>query len=407
VFVIFEGGMPLVGLALGASLGHVIGDTAEYLSGGLLIALGGYLWWADRDDDDGEVAKARRLSSARGLALVGLALSISLDELAIGFGLGLASPHGPNLVRPVIIVAAIAVQTLIASQLGLSLGSRISNRLRERIEYLISPGLACLGGYQLTGTLMNAGLVTALDTAIGAILILTLATVSMVCRPAWRSTHSVTQPHSPHPEATAAALARLGNPALIAPAPATVSHCPDVHARAWTASGASSSGSGEHSVRHVATRSRSVALHHLPRPGQVDPRQLMNTTCRHKDLSRNDANVFPRALLQACVFRIPGRNFTQRVISMNVATTSKSNFPPAPRSRHSPGPSGTDPTLISPGIAPSLVGKSDGHTGVPQSEFPELCRTDDPRGGAAAWALLAVAMALVICVLLAVASFAG
>lgn len=92
---------------------------------------------------------------------------------------------------------------------------------------------------------------------------------------------------------------------------------------------------------------------------------------------------------------------------MSVTTTPTSDFPPAPRSHYRPGRSGTDPTLISPGIAPSLIGKSDGHTGVSQSEFPELCRTDDPRGGAAAWALLAVAMALVTCVLLAVASFAG
>jgi manganese efflux pump family protein len=74
IFVVFEGGMPLLGLALGASAGNAIGSLADYLSGGLIIALAGYLWWAERDDDDddGEVAKARRLCTARGLAFWGL-----------------------------------------------------------------------------------------------------------------------------------------------------------------------------------------------------------------------------------------------------------------------------------------------------------------------------------------------
>ncbi len=229
MFVIFEGGMPLVGLALGASVGHAIGDTADYLSGGLLIALAGYLRWADRDDDDdddddGEVAKARRLSSARGLALVGLALSISLDEWAIGLGLGLGSHQGQGLVRPAVIIAAIAVQTLIVSQLGLSLGARVSNRLRERIEHLTSPGLACLGGYELTGTLMNAGLVTALEIAIGATLILVLATVIMVRRPTQRGTHPVTQASSPYVSSNTAPPAKLGDPVLISSALETPGH---------------------------------------------------------------------------------------------------------------------------------------------------------------------------------------
>ncbi|MBW0009806.1 MAG: manganese efflux pump, partial [Pseudonocardiales bacterium] len=111
VFVLCEGGMPLVGLALGASIGQTVGSIAGYLSGGLLVLLGGYLWWAGDDDD--EVAKARKLTGAQGLALVGLALSISLDELAIGFSLGV----GAEATVPATIVAVIAIQTLVVSQL--------------------------------------------------------------------------------------------------------------------------------------------------------------------------------------------------------------------------------------------------------------------------------------------------
>ncbi|MGH3829612.1 MAG: manganese efflux pump MntP family protein [Pseudonocardiaceae bacterium] len=222
VFVLFEGGMPLVGLALGESLGHTIGGIADYLSGGLLIALAGYLWRAEnKDDDDDEVTKARCLSSARGLALLGVALSISLDELAIGFSLGLGFHQGPHLTRPATIVAAIAVQTLIVSQLGLSLGSRVSERFRERIERLTSPGLACLGGYQLTGALVHTGLGTTLGTValaglVGGTVILILATVTIARRSTQRGAPPAAQPGAQHltPAATAT---RLNNPASTAP----------------------------------------------------------------------------------------------------------------------------------------------------------------------------------------------
>lgn len=143
VLVFFEGGMPLVGLVLGASIGHTVGSVADYLSGGLLVLLGGYLWWADNDDD--EVAKARRLTSARGLTLVGLALSISLDELAIGLGLGL----GADVTTSATIVALVTIQTLVVSQLGLSFAVRIGERWRERIERFAGPMLIVLGAYLL------------------------------------------------------------------------------------------------------------------------------------------------------------------------------------------------------------------------------------------------------------------
>jgi putative Mn2+ efflux pump MntP len=176
VFVIFEAGMPLVGLALGASIGSMIGSVAGYLSGGLLILLGGHLWWAD--DDDGEVTKARRLISARGLTLVGLALSISLDELAIGFSLGI----GADLAIPATIVAVIAIQTLVVSQLGLSLGVRISERWRERTEHLAGPLLIVLGVYLLAEALPRVGLITARDAAAVGILILAVGAVTIYHR---------------------------------------------------------------------------------------------------------------------------------------------------------------------------------------------------------------------------------
>ena len=144
IFVVFEAGMPLVGLAAGAGIARAVGDVADYLAGAAVIVLGIYMLVAG---DEGGEQKAGRLTSTHGVAILALGISISLDELAIGFSLGLVRLP----VVPVII--AIAVQALLASQLGLVLGHRISERFRERAEQLAAVALIGLGGYLITGRL--------------------------------------------------------------------------------------------------------------------------------------------------------------------------------------------------------------------------------------------------------------
>jgi putative Mn2+ efflux pump MntP len=147
VFVAFEAGMPLIGLGLGAPLAHAIGGVADYLAAAALVAVG--LWMLLGGDEDAEEEKARRLVGARGLAAVGLGLAISMDELAIGFSLGLT--HLP----PVEVVAAIAVQAFIAAQLGLALGARIGERWRENAERLAAVALLGLGVFVLVEHLVH------------------------------------------------------------------------------------------------------------------------------------------------------------------------------------------------------------------------------------------------------------
>jgi manganese efflux pump family protein len=145
IFVAFEAGMPLVGLAAGAGLARAVGSVADYLAGAAVIGLGIYLLVAG---DEGEEQNAGRLASTHGVAILALGISISLDELAIGFSLGLARLP----VVPVII--AIAVQALLASQLGLALGHRISEWFRERAEQLAAVALILLGAYLITERLL-------------------------------------------------------------------------------------------------------------------------------------------------------------------------------------------------------------------------------------------------------------
>jgi putative Mn2+ efflux pump MntP len=147
LFTAFEAGMPLSGVALGAPLGRAIGQTADYVAIGILLAFGLYMLLARGEEQEEE--KLARLSQARGRAALLLGLSISLDELAIGFTLGLLRlPVG-------LVIALLAVQAFTVTQLGLRLGSRLSERLREAAERLAGVALAALGVALLVGKLLG------------------------------------------------------------------------------------------------------------------------------------------------------------------------------------------------------------------------------------------------------------
>jgi manganese efflux pump family protein len=139
MFAGFEAAMPLIGVALGAPLGHAIGSVADYIAAGLIAALGVYMLLIENDQPD------RLLSLTRGGAFGALALgvSISLDELAIGFSAGL-------LRLPIVaLVIAVAAQAFIATQIGVRLGARVGARTREATEKLAGVALITLGAILL------------------------------------------------------------------------------------------------------------------------------------------------------------------------------------------------------------------------------------------------------------------
>ncbi len=140
VFVLFEGGMPLIGLALGSALARGIGQVADYLAAAAVIGIGAWMLLAGDQDEE----KAGRLASSHGLALLALGISISLDELAIGFSVGLT--HLPT----VTVIVAIALQALLAVQLGLAAGAKIGERWRERAERAAGMALILLGAWLIT-----------------------------------------------------------------------------------------------------------------------------------------------------------------------------------------------------------------------------------------------------------------
>jgi putative Mn2+ efflux pump MntP len=123
ILTAFEAGMPVIGLLAGAGLGLAVGGWANYIAAGVLGAVG-VLMLRSSDDED-EERKVRLLESARGWAVVVLGLGISVDELAIGFGVGLL--RLPFL----LLIVLIAAQAFVAAQLGMRLGSRVADATRQ------------------------------------------------------------------------------------------------------------------------------------------------------------------------------------------------------------------------------------------------------------------------------------
>ena len=144
-FAAAEGLMPAAGLLIGRPLGEAVGGWAVYIAGVLLLTTGLWLLREVLDDDDdgeeggGEQGKILSAASARGMPLVGIALSVSLDELAMGFSFGvLRLPVAPALI-------AIALQALVVSLGGQWLGGRVGGVLGERAELAAGIVLCLLG----------------------------------------------------------------------------------------------------------------------------------------------------------------------------------------------------------------------------------------------------------------------
>lgn len=135
-FTLFEGLMPLAGLLLGRSAGSVLGGAAEVVAALILVGFGGYtVWEALTGEEEDEIAVAG--VGLRALAATGL--SVSLDELALGFTLGiLGGAFALTLVY-------IGLQALLVTFAGLALGARLGRRLEGRAELASGLLLAGLG----------------------------------------------------------------------------------------------------------------------------------------------------------------------------------------------------------------------------------------------------------------------
>jgi putative Mn2+ efflux pump MntP len=136
VLAAFEAAMPVVGLFAGRALGAAIGGVAELVAGAALIGLGGWMLLAD---EAAEQERVGRLTTGSGLALVGLGIGISADELALGFTIGLLG------LNPWLAVLLLGAQAFVFAQLGLRLGARLGEAVRESAERVAGLALVAIG----------------------------------------------------------------------------------------------------------------------------------------------------------------------------------------------------------------------------------------------------------------------
>jgi putative Mn2+ efflux pump MntP len=119
VFTIFEGVMPLFGIALARAVSRRFETDAVIAGGVVLLAVATHaIWEAVRGEEEVQEVS---FGSLRSSIFAGLA--ISTDELAIGFPLG-ASGLPIDLV-----LLAIVVQTVIFATVGIATGNRVRSDL--------------------------------------------------------------------------------------------------------------------------------------------------------------------------------------------------------------------------------------------------------------------------------------
>ena len=104
---------------------------SERLRVSFILSLFAFAWalllWPGSDDDK-EKHRLQLLSKVQGLAILDLGLSVSVDELTIGFSLGLL---GLALVATVV---WIALPAFVTARLGLWVGGRLGEAVREKAE---------------------------------------------------------------------------------------------------------------------------------------------------------------------------------------------------------------------------------------------------------------------------------
>ncbi|UQZ81010.1 putative manganese efflux pump MntP [Paenibacillus konkukensis] len=144
IFAFAEALMPLVGLFIGKGAGQLFGEWASLIGGIALLVVA--VWLVFFEDEDEEDKLERNLV---GWTLIITAVSISLDELAIGFSIGLI---GIPIALTIILVA---LQAFVFTFLGLAFGSKLKRYLGEWAEKLAGIILGLLGLWILFDAILH------------------------------------------------------------------------------------------------------------------------------------------------------------------------------------------------------------------------------------------------------------
>jgi putative Mn2+ efflux pump MntP len=148
-FGVFEAGMPIVGLVLGAGVASGIGHAARWIGAAVLIAIGVLTvvqaWRQPAETDRGAPGPGQPHQTDSLGRLIVSAFALSLDNLAAGFALG--TMH-VGVAEGAIVIGVVSV---VLSLAGLELGGRIGAAAGRRGEQiggaiLVAVGVALAAG---------------------------------------------------------------------------------------------------------------------------------------------------------------------------------------------------------------------------------------------------------------------
>jgi putative Mn2+ efflux pump MntP len=142
VFGLFDFVMPTIGMLIGHGVASELGHAARWAGAGILAAAAIWGLAGALRGDDG----APRAWEGWRLLVSGAALS--LDDLAVGFGLGAIS------VPIIVAVAAFGVTSALMSIIGLELGTKLGAAAGGRGEVAAGIVLICVAGAMAAGWLL-------------------------------------------------------------------------------------------------------------------------------------------------------------------------------------------------------------------------------------------------------------
>jgi len=144
LFGVFEFTIPLVGIAIGRQFAQFISDYASITGGIILIGFGAILFYRSARQSKSDRKKmAQQVSSWMGT--ISLAAGLSIDNLIVGFSIGLKNFH------PVITASVIAISSVTFAFIGLHVGRFLKATFRVWTERLASFLLVLIGVATLLG----------------------------------------------------------------------------------------------------------------------------------------------------------------------------------------------------------------------------------------------------------------
>ncbi len=138
-FGVVQAVMVTVGLLMGRALGQFLGRWATAAGGVALMALGLWMVFFDKDDDEAEFESSEAPRPLRGRILWATALSVSMDELAGGVSMGFT---GIPLLWTIVLIGA---QGVVLTLAGMALGRTIRPHLGDWARKLPGIILGALG----------------------------------------------------------------------------------------------------------------------------------------------------------------------------------------------------------------------------------------------------------------------